>query len=76
MSYKPTTYPVYEPYPGVSQTNQSPLSVNTKIPMVADPSRTPSPTEVEFNYLNNIKKKNTIWQWISTQFLHFSSVIS
>ncbi|KAJ7902816.1 hypothetical protein B0H14DRAFT_3851743 [Mycena olivaceomarginata] len=34
--------------------------------MVADPSRTPSPTEAEFNYLNNIKKKNTIWKWIKT----------
>jgi hypothetical protein len=60
MLLKSTPHPTYEP--GASQMNQSALSINTKIPMVEDLSRTPSPTEAEFNYLHDIKKQNTIWK--------------
>ncbi|KAF7328917.1 hypothetical protein MVEN_02521500 [Mycena venus] len=58
MSYEPEAYPAYG--------HHTSLSLDTKIPMVADPSRTPSPTEAEFNYLNNINQKKSIWKWIKT----------
>ncbi|KAJ7902813.1 hypothetical protein B0H14DRAFT_3851740 [Mycena olivaceomarginata] len=65
MSDKPIiAYPLYDPYPGAPKEHQSSLSLDTQIPLIQDPSRTPSPTEAEFKYLNNVKNKRSVGDWI------------
>ncbi|KAJ7629494.1 hypothetical protein DFH06DRAFT_1141111 [Mycena polygramma] len=66
MSSQP--YPVYAAYPPSSFNSASTLNINTKAPLIDDERkhipRTPSPTQTEFNYLNNIKEKKSLTQKI------------
>jgi hypothetical protein len=77
MSDKPIiAYPLYDPYPGAPKEHQSSLSLDTQIPLIQDPPRTPSPTEAEFKYLNNVKNKRSVGDWISARVFSSSSVMS
>ncbi|KAJ7334853.1 hypothetical protein DFH08DRAFT_1083387 [Mycena albidolilacea] len=67
MSFQaPPSYPAYPPH-SEHFNSQSSLTINTKTPFVddsADGTRTPSPTQAEYNYLNDIKEEKTTKQKI------------
>ncbi|KAJ7640474.1 hypothetical protein DFH06DRAFT_1000498 [Mycena polygramma] len=73
MSSQP--YPVYAAYPPSSFNSASTLNINTKAPLIDDERkhipRTPSPTQTEYNYLNNIKEKKSLTQKIRACFYCF-----
>ncbi|KAJ6482032.1 hypothetical protein C8R47DRAFT_1218024 [Mycena vitilis] len=72
MSSQP--YPVYTTYPPSSFNSVSTLNINTNGPLLDDERknipRTPSPTQTEFNYLNNIKEKKSLTQKIRAILCH------
>jgi hypothetical protein len=64
MSSQPPAYPAYGPYSNPFNPKSS-LSINTSKAELIDDARyatrkTPSPTQKEFNFLNDIKEKKTI----------------
>ncbi|KAJ7902817.1 hypothetical protein B0H14DRAFT_3851744 [Mycena olivaceomarginata] len=67
MSFQaPPSYPAYPPH-SEHFDSQSSLTINTKTPFVddsADGTRTPNPTQAEYNYLNDIKEEKTTKQKI------------
>ncbi|KAF8147749.1 hypothetical protein K438DRAFT_458162 [Mycena galopus ATCC 62051] len=69
---QPPSYPAYAPHqPNFN--SQSSISINTKAPMLSDSPRTPSPTQSEFNYLNDIKEEKSTKQKI--QFYAIGAVL-
>ncbi|KAJ6515190.1 hypothetical protein C8R47DRAFT_506651 [Mycena vitilis] len=69
MSSQLPAYPAYAAYPSnISFNSATSLSINTKAALVDDERknipRTPSPTQSEFNYLNDIKEKKSLKQKI------------
>ncbi|KAF7328916.1 hypothetical protein MVEN_02521400 [Mycena venus] len=79
MSSQPPSYPAYAPYPPSNPfDSQSSLSIDTKATPLVDNStrsgsRTPSPTQSEFNYLNGIKEKKSTKKKI--QYLAIAAVL-
>ncbi|KAJ7912536.1 hypothetical protein B0H13DRAFT_539505 [Mycena leptocephala] len=68
MSSQPPAYPAYGPYSNSFNPGSS-LSINTSKAELIDDARyatrkTPSPTQKEFNFLNDIKEKKTIRETI------------
>ncbi|KAJ7640468.1 hypothetical protein DFH06DRAFT_628128, partial [Mycena polygramma] len=69
MSSQPPAYPAYAPYPSIASFNSATsLSINTKATLVDDERknipRTPSPTQSEYNYLDDIKGQKSLKQKI------------
>ncbi|KAJ7640470.1 hypothetical protein DFH06DRAFT_1334821 [Mycena polygramma] len=69
MSSQPPAYPAYAPYPSnVFFNSATSLSINTKAALIDDERkdipRTPSPTQSEYNYLNDIKEEKSLKQKI------------